>query len=251
MNPSTNPYLVLTELVHDRDNLKAYLNTAPQPGAAQSLAINALQGKYPNGAHYGAGLESLEELAHNLDKAIATPGPGGTFGDLFKTAKSEIRHALMAPVFKQIDKEDRFTTHHALMHDVCAMLTELDKDQQATYSTTLKLPPRPVEDVTPDDSRLNVELLVALSGQQPVGFIAYEKVWENGVVYLQVKNLYVLPKYRQQGLGKGLLTTVLNEATKTGCAVFQLNVLAENPLALKLYASLGLSPVKYTLAKRL
>jgi GNAT superfamily N-acetyltransferase len=57
---------------------------------------------------------------------------------------------------------------------------------------------------------------------------------------LCIHALYVLPRYRQHGIGTALLRTALDWGQHRGCRQAQLNVLPHNP-ARRLYQALGFS----------
>jgi ribosomal protein S18 acetylase RimI-like enzyme len=72
---------------------------------------------------------------------------------------------------------------------------------------------------------LNAYLLVAETNHELVGFIsgslhrsAGVAVIPAGAIYLEIDNLYILPEYRRQGIGSGLVTKCLVQAKETGVA---------------------------------
>jgi GNAT superfamily N-acetyltransferase len=84
------------------------------------------------------------------------------------------------------------------------------------------------------------ECLIAESGGTPAGFALFFPVystWKGRSIHLE--DLFVLPEFRKQGIGKALLRRVAGLAVERGCARLQWDVLEWNKLALDFYRSLG------------
>jgi N-acetylglutamate synthase-like GNAT family acetyltransferase len=72
---------------------------------------------------------------------------------------------------------------------------------------------------------LNLYLLVAETVDEIVGFISGSihnsqgmAVIPEGESYIEIDNLYILPEYRRQGIGSGLVNSCLAQAKKAGIA---------------------------------
>lgn len=84
------------------------------------------------------------------------------------------------------------------------------------------------------------ECLIAESGNQPAGFALFFPIystWKGRSIHLE--DLFVLPAFRKQGIGKALLRRVAAIAVERGCARLQWDVLDWNQLAIDFYRSLG------------
>jgi GNAT superfamily N-acetyltransferase len=76
-----------------------------------------------------------------------------------------------------------------------------------------------------------------------------EPVFEPAQV-LHISALYVSPPYRRQGIGRALLTKVLEWGRSVGCMEAELNVLANNP-ARALYRELGFADAEIEMTRTL
>jgi len=84
------------------------------------------------------------------------------------------------------------------------------------------------------------ECLIAESDGQPAGFALFFPIfstWKGRSIHLE--DLFVLPEFRKQGIGKALLRRVAAIAVERGCARLQWDVLEWNKLALDFYRALG------------
>jgi GNAT superfamily N-acetyltransferase len=86
------------------------------------------------------------------------------------------------------------------------------------------------------------ECLIAESGSgEPAGFALYfynYSTWR-GRAGIHLEDLFVLPRFRGQGLGKALLASVAARAVEKGCVRLQWDVLTWNQTAIDFYQSLG------------
>jgi GNAT superfamily N-acetyltransferase len=88
------------------------------------------------------------------------------------------------------------------------------------------------------------ECLIAENGEghgQPTGFALYfynYSTWR-GRPGIHLEDLFVLPRFRGQGIGKALLARVAARAAEQGCPRLQWDVLAWNQTAIDFYQSLG------------
>ena len=86
------------------------------------------------------------------------------------------------------------------------------------------------------------ECLIAESGSgEPAGFALYfynYSTWR-GRAGIHLEDLFVLPRFRGEGLGKALLAAVAARAVEKGCVRLQWDVLTWNQTAIDFYQSLG------------
>ena len=76
---------------------------------------------------------------------------------------------------------------------------------------------------------------------QPAGFALFfhnYSTWE-GKPGLFLEDLFVSPRFRGKGIGRGLLTHLAQLAVREGCARFQWQVLDWNTPSIRFYESLG------------
>lgn len=92
-------------------------------------------------------------------------------------------------------------------------------------------------------SRRYVEAILAESQSQAVGFALffhnYSTFLTKPGIYLE--DLFVLPEYRRQGIGKALLTKVAQIAVERDCGRLEWSVLDWNESAQAFYRSMGAS----------
>ncbi|MEH1854505.1 MAG: GNAT family N-acetyltransferase [Nostoc sp.] len=92
-------------------------------------------------------------------------------------------------------------------------------------------------------SRRYVEAILAESAGQAVGFALffhnYSTFLTKPGIYLE--DLFVLPEYRRQGIGKALLTKVAQIALERDCGRLEWSVLDWNESAQAFYRSMGAS----------
>ena len=84
------------------------------------------------------------------------------------------------------------------------------------------------------------ECLIAEADGTPAGFALFFPVystWKGRSIHLE--DLFVLPEFRKQGIGKALLRRVAALAVERGCARLQWDVLEWNQLALDFYRGFG------------
>jgi len=92
-------------------------------------------------------------------------------------------------------------------------------------------------------SRPYVEAILAEYAGQAVGFALfftnYSTFLTQPGIYLE--DLFVLPEYRRQGIGKAMLTYLANLAVERGCGRLEWSVLDWNEPAIAFYQHMGAS----------
>jgi len=92
-------------------------------------------------------------------------------------------------------------------------------------------------------SRPYVEAILAEYAGQAVGFALfftnYSTFLTQPGIYLE--DLFVLPEYRRQGIGKAMLTYLANLAVERGCGRLEWSVLDWNEPAIAFYQRMGAS----------
>jgi ribosomal-protein-alanine N-acetyltransferase len=82
-------------------------------------------------------------------------------------------------------------------------------------------------------------LLVALDGEQVVGWAGMESVCGEG----SVTNIAVLPAFRRQGVGRRLTAALIEQARRQECEFLMLEVRVSNTPAIALYEELGFARI--------
>jgi ribosomal protein S18 acetylase RimI-like enzyme len=90
------------------------------------------------------------------------------------------------------------------------------------------------------DPRLGL-ILLACAGTEAHGLACLSFCWtlEHGGKSAWLDELYVLPQFRSQGIGKALLEATLKYASEQGCAAIDLEVDREHRRAESLYQRAG------------
>ncbi len=85
------------------------------------------------------------------------------------------------------------------------------------------------------------EAIVAELADQIVGFALFFHSYSTFLTQpgLYLEDVFVLPKYRRQGVGKALMTAVIKIANDRGCGRLEWSVLDWNQSAIEFYQSLG------------
>lgn len=96
-------------------------------------------------------------------------------------------------------------------------------------------------------------LLVAKNRDQTVGF-AYSTIFHEFPLEIQepfatINDLYVLPGFREKGIGRRLMNECVERIRAKGFNIIRLNVLREDKAALKLYKKLGFNILMYGMIK--
>ena len=97
------------------------------------------------------------------------------------------------------------------------------------------------------------ELAVARADEEIVGFVTfgvesahYEQDTTRGVV----QNIYVVPEYREEGVGTELLETAESSLVEAGVETVSLEVMADNDAAREFYSRRGYRPHRIEMEKR-
>jgi GNAT superfamily N-acetyltransferase len=105
-------------------------------------------------------------------------------------------------------------------------------------------------EVVTDDKRLRqslfgdspgAEVLLAYAAEDAVGFAVFFQSFSTflGRPGIYLEDLFVLPEWRQQGIGRKLMQTVAQTAVERGCGRLEWAVLDWNAPAIEFYRSLG------------
>lgn len=88
------------------------------------------------------------------------------------------------------------------------------------------------------------EVVFAMEGDKEVGFALFFHNFSTflGRAGLYLEDLFILPEYRGQGYGTGLLRTLANIAVERGCGRFEWVCLDWNTPSINYYLKLGALP---------
>ena len=110
-----------------------------------------------------------------------------------------------------------------------------------------------LDDVVADEGLLKewifdkgvANVLFVLEDGKEVGFVLYFYNYSTfvGRAGIYVEDLYVLPKYRGKGYGKGLLQKLANIAVEKGCARMEWVCLDWNKPSIEFYLRIGAKPL--------
>ncbi|AXY26165.1 GNAT family N-acetyltransferase [Suicoccus acidiformans] len=89
------------------------------------------------------------------------------------------------------------------------------------------------------------EVIFAMEGDVEVGFALFFHNFSTfvGRAGMYLEDIYVLPEYRGQGYGKGLLQLVAQLAVERGCGRMEWTCLNWNQSSIDFYLSLGAEPM--------
>lgn len=88
-------------------------------------------------------------------------------------------------------------------------------------------------------------ILVAKSGSRAIGVSCVDFMWplEHGGLAGWLEELYVLPEFRNAGVGSMLLEATLKECTARGCRALDLEVESDHVRVEGLYHRFGFTPI--------
>jgi GNAT superfamily N-acetyltransferase len=97
------------------------------------------------------------------------------------------------------------------------------------------------------------EVLLAKIQNNPVGFALYFTTFSTFLARpgIWLEDLFVLPDFRHQGIGRALLQAVASIAIKRNCGRLEWSVLDWNKPAIQLYKKLGAVPMNDWTTQRL
>ncbi len=92
----------------------------------------------------------------------------------------------------------------------------------------------------------NVEIIFAYYKDIPVAYAVYFYNFSTfiGRKGLYLEDIFVIPEYRKEGVGKIILKYLVKEAIKNNCGRMEWSVLNWNELAIKFYEKIGAVPLK-------
>ena len=91
----------------------------------------------------------------------------------------------------------------------------------------------------------SAEVIVALDNDKPIGYALFFHSFSTflGRAGIYLEDLYITPKYRGRGYGKGLLRTVANIAVERKCGRLEWSCLDWNKPSIDFYLSVGAKPM--------
>ena len=94
-------------------------------------------------------------------------------------------------------------------------------------------------------SRPAAEVIIAYAGDEPAGFALYFQSFSTflGRPGLYLEDIFVKPEWRQQGLGRMLLSRLARIAIDRGYGRMEWSVLNWNEMALRVYRTAGAEPM--------
>lgn len=112
------------------------------------------------------------------------------------------------------------------MNAVTIIQTKLDDHQSKKWFYSLMdTYEKPVDDIKNDD------VFLAMTNEKAIGCVA---LYKN-----ELRRLFVVPEYRQNGIGKQLVVSVIELARKKGVTQLELRTRASMTPAIQLYTQLG------------
>lgn len=93
--------------------------------------------------------------------------------------------------------------------------------------------------------RPSAEVVIAYAGTEPAGFAVFFHNYSTflGRPGLYLEDLFVLPQWRGQGLGRRLLAYLARVAVTRGCGRMEWSVLDWNEPAIRFYQTIGAQPL--------
>jgi len=125
-----------------------------------------------------------------------------------------------------------------LILDLIRQLADYEKLSHAVVAT---------EKVLRDSlfERRVAEVVIAYSGETPAGFAVYFRTFSTflGVPGMYLEDLFVIPEFRRQGLGRQILTHLARIADERRYGRIEWSVLDWNEPAIGFYKALGAVPM--------
>ncbi|GGH27615.1 GNAT family N-acetyltransferase [Sphingobacterium alkalisoli] len=92
--------------------------------------------------------------------------------------------------------------------------------------------------------RQETVIFVAMIGEEPVGFVQLYPKFSSARLQKDwiLNDLYVLKRFRRQGVGEALINSSLTFAREAGASFMQLSTAFDNHTARRLYERLGFQP---------
>ena len=138
-----------------------------------------------------------------------------------------------------------FRLHHATERElpiVLALIKELAEYEKLSHAVVV------TEKILRESifERRAAEVVIGYAGEEPAGFAVYFRTFSTflGVPGMYLEDLFVVPRFRRQGLGKQLLVHLARIADERGYDRIEWSVLGWNELAIGFYKSLGAAPME-------
>jgi GNAT superfamily N-acetyltransferase len=137
-----------------------------------------------------------------------------------------------------------FRLHHATENElpiILSLIKELAEYEKLSHAVlaTEKILRESIFD------RRAAEVVIGYAGDEPAGFAVYYRTFSTflGVPGMYLEDLFVIPRFRRQGLGRQLLVHLARIADERGYGRIEWSVLDWNELAIAFYKSLGAQPM--------
>lgn len=115
-------------------------------------------------------------------------------------------------------------------------MTLLDAEQVAAIEAAVFSHPWSLADFQNEmNNNLVARYLVAVENQKIIGFAGAHVIFDEG----HITNVAVLPKEQKRGIGKALMTSLMQYTANLGVRYLTLEVRASNKSAIHLYRSFG------------
>jgi len=143
------------------------------------------------------------------------------------------------------DSPTQFRLHHATENElpiILALIRELAEYEKLSHEVvaTEKILRESLFD------RRAAEVVIGYAGDEPAGFAVYYRTFSTflGVPGMYLEDLFVIPRFRRQGLGRQLLVHLARIAEERGYGRIEWSVLDWNALAIGFYTGLGAKPME-------
>jgi GNAT superfamily N-acetyltransferase len=137
-----------------------------------------------------------------------------------------------------------FRLHHATENElpiVLALIKDLAEYEKLSHAVVA------TEKILRESlfERRAAEVVIGYAGDEPAGFAVYYRTFSTflGVPGMYLEDLFVIPRFRRQGLGRQLLVHLAQIADERGYGRIEWSVLDWNELAIGFYKAIGATPM--------